>query len=327
MSNRNPVLVTGAGGRVGSLGPTIIRMLLDKGQAVRAFVRHDDERAQSMRRLGAEVFVGDLLDIADVAAALRGCRRVYFSMGLSPYYIDANVLMAAAARAQGDIEVFVNISEYEQSYMTYDKMTAPREERLAWLGGIAANWSPQQRAHWLSEQVLNWSGLPVVNIRATMFVENPILAWFPVKALLEAGELRLPFGTQKIAPIAGYDVAEVCAKVLIDPREHISKSYELTGPVLMDMHTMAKEYEAALGRKVLYVPQQIETWIENHIDKDLGVRDPHVAEHLRTLIRLVAGGRYDVVTDQLERLLERAPKPVQWALENSPRIRKEVPVA
>jgi uncharacterized protein YbjT (DUF2867 family) len=324
MLNRNPVLVTGAGGRVGSLGPTMIRMLLDGGEAVRAFVRHDDERAQSLRRLGAEVFVGDLLDIADVAAALQGCRRVYFSMGLSPYYIDANILMAAAARAQGDIEAFVNISEYEQSYMTYDKMTAPREERRAWLGGIAANWSPQQRAHWISEQVLNWSGLPVINIRATMFVENPILAWFPVKALLEAGELRLPFGTQKIAPIAGFDVAEVCAKILMDPRKHISKSYELTGPVLMDMHGLAKEYEAALGRGVSYVSQQIEPWIENYIDNDLGVRDPHVAEHLRTLVRLVAGGRYDVVTDQLERLLQRAPRTARWALENSPRIRKEV---
>jgi len=322
--NRNPILVTGAGGRVGSLGPTMIRMLLDQGQAVRAFVRHDDERAQSLRDLGAQVFVGDLLNVADVAAALRGCGRVYFSMGLSPYYIDANILMAAAARAQGGIEVFVNISEYEQSYMTYDKMTAPREERLAWLGGLAADWSPQQRAHWISEQVLNWSGLPVVNIRATIFVENPLLSWFPVEAALDAGELRLPFGTQKMAPIAGFDVAEVCAKILIDPQAHISKAHELTGPELMDMRGLAKDYEAVLGRSVAYVPQQIEPWIENHIDKDLGARDPHVAQHLRTLVRLVAGGRYDVVTDQLERLLQRAPTTVRAALQSSPRIRKEL---
>lgn len=324
MLKRNPILVTGAGGRVGSLGPTMIRMLLDKGQAVRAFVRQDDERAQALRAMGAEVFVGDLLDIADVAAALQGCRRVYFSMGLSPYYVDANILMAAAARAQGDIEAFVNISEYEQSYMTYEKMAAPRGDRQAWLGGVAANWSPQQRAHWISEQVLNWSGLPVVNIRATIFVENPLLSWFPLKAALDAGELRLPFGTQKIAPIAGFDVAEVCANIVSDPQAHISRSYDLTGPELMDMQGIAREYEAALGRSVSYVPQQIEPWIENHIDKDLGKRDQHVAEHLRTLVRLVAGGRYDVVNDQLERLLQRAPKTVRWALQNSPRVRKEL---
>jgi len=47
-----------------------------------------------------------------------------------------------------------------------------------------------------------------------------------------------------------------------------------------------------------------------------------VAEHLKTLTRLVAGGRYDVVTDQLGNLLGRRPKTVRWALENNPRIRK-----
>jgi len=72
-------------------------------------------------------------------------------------------------------------------------------------------------------------------IRATMFVENPILSWFPLKQLLGASELHLPFGTQKIAPIAVYDVAEVCTNVLIDPSAHISMSYELTGPELKDV--------------------------------------------------------------------------------------------
>ncbi|WP_234443211.1 hypothetical protein [Streptomyces cellulosae] len=39
---------------------------------MRAFVRRDDKRAQSLREAGAEVFVGDLLKLADVAAALKG---------------------------------------------------------------------------------------------------------------------------------------------------------------------------------------------------------------------------------------------------------------
>ena len=32
--------------------------------------------------------------------------------------------------------------------------------------------SHQQRQHWLSEQALAWSGLPVVTIRPTMFLES-----------------------------------------------------------------------------------------------------------------------------------------------------------
>ncbi|MFF7160210.1 hypothetical protein ACFZBP_02245 [Streptomyces sp. NPDC008086] len=66
---------------------------------------------KGLRQAGAEVFVGDLLTIADVTAALKGARRPYLS--LSPYCTDAVSLMAAAARAHGDIEVFFNISEYE----------------------------------------------------------------------------------------------------------------------------------------------------------------------------------------------------------------------
>ncbi|WP_431914468.1 NAD(P)H-binding protein [Nonomuraea jabiensis] len=201
MSERHPILITGAAGHIGGVSRTIVDMLLDQGHPVRAFVRQDDDRAQALRQAGAEVFVGDLLTIADVTAALKGVRRIYFSMSLSPYYTDAVSLMAAAARAQGDIEVFVNMSEYEQSFMTFEKMTAPAEERRAWLGGLVANWSPQQRAHWVAERVLEWSGLPTVNIRAAIFVENPLMTWLAL-APLSKGELRLPFGHHRFAPIA-----------------------------------------------------------------------------------------------------------------------------
>ncbi|MEU9190786.1 NmrA family NAD(P)-binding protein [Streptomyces sp. NPDC048484] len=320
MPERNPILITGAAGEIGGVSRTIVDMLLEQGYPVRAFVRQDDERAHSLRQAGADVFVGDLLTIADVTAALKGVRRIYFSMSLSPYYTDAVSLMAAAARAQGDIEVFVNISEYEQSFMTFDKMTAPEEERRAWLGGLIADWSPQQRAHWIAEQVLDWSGLPTVNVRAAMFVENPLMTWLALESL-SRGELRLPFGNHRLAPIAGYDVAELCVKILTDPAPHISKSYDLNGPELKDMHEFAEDYAAVLGRPVTYVPVEIETWNETYVDTALA-SFPHTAEHLKTLTRLMGGGGYRGTTNQLETLLGRPPKTVRWALENHPRIRK-----
>ena len=255
-----------------------------------------------------------------MTAALKGVRRIYFSMSLSPYYTDAVSLMAVAARAQGDIEVFVNISEYEQSFMTFDKMTAPEEERRAWLGGLIADWSPQQPAHWIAEQVLDWSGLPTVNIRGAMFVENPLMTWLALEPLSK-GELRLPFGDHRLAPIAGYDVAELCVKILTDPVPHISKSYDLNGPELKDMHGFAEDYAAVLGRPVTYVPEDVETWNETYVDTALAAF-PHTAEHLKTLTRLMGGGGYRGATDQLETLLGRSPKTVRWALENHPRIQK-----
>jgi len=66
-----PILVTGAGGQIGSVSAMIVEQLLKHGEQVRAFVRTDDARADRLRGLGAETFVGDLFDPADVVAALR----------------------------------------------------------------------------------------------------------------------------------------------------------------------------------------------------------------------------------------------------------------
>ena len=103
MPQRNPILITGAAGEIGGVSRTMVEMLLDQEHPLRAFVRRDDERAHALRQAGAEVFVGDLLNIADVTAAWKGCRRVYFSMSLSPYYTDAVTLMAAAVLTAGPV--------------------------------------------------------------------------------------------------------------------------------------------------------------------------------------------------------------------------------
>jgi nucleoside-diphosphate-sugar epimerase len=58
-----PILVTGAAGRVGAVGRTVTELLLKQGKAVRAMARNEDQRAQALRDMGAEVVTGDLLDI------------------------------------------------------------------------------------------------------------------------------------------------------------------------------------------------------------------------------------------------------------------------
>lgn len=146
------------------------------------------------------------------------------------------------------------------------------------------------------------------------------MTWLALEPL-SRGELRLPFGDHRLAPIAGYDVAEVCAKILADPAPHISKSYELNGPEAKDMHGFAEDFAAVLGRPVTYVPEDVETWNETYVDTALAAI-PHTAEHLKTLTRLMGGGGYRGTTDQLETLLGRPPKTVRWALENHPRIQK-----
>ena len=85
----NPILVTGAAGAVGGIGRNLTEFLLARGHKVRALVRREDERAEVLRRLGAEVVEGDLTDLASMHRAIEGVRRIYFGMSVSPAYLEA----------------------------------------------------------------------------------------------------------------------------------------------------------------------------------------------------------------------------------------------
>ncbi len=91
-----PILVTGAAGRVGAIGRTIVDLLRQGGLPVRALVRRNDERADALRATGADVVIGDLTNPSDVVRALADCRSIYFGMSVSQAYLEATVIAAAA---------------------------------------------------------------------------------------------------------------------------------------------------------------------------------------------------------------------------------------
>lgn len=286
MISGGPTLVTGAAGRVGGVGRAIVEILRRQGLPVRALVHREDESAESLRAAGAEVVVGDLTRAADVARALAGCRRLYFGMSVSASYLEASVTTAAVARERGDLEIFVNISQMTVSQMSLTEMTD----------------SPQQRQHWLAEQVLNWSGLPVVHLRATVFLQNPFFLAWAAESIAKDNTIRLPFGSGRTSPVDALDVAEVAAAILASPANHVGKVYELTGPRSEDMHAMAAEYSTALGRIVAYVDVPFEEWRDEL--RSLNLPD-HVFKHLLTMARLHAANRYDRFTHDIEKVIGR----------------------
>jgi len=287
MESNIPILVTGAAGGVGGVGGTIVEMLRQRGLPVRALVHRQDERSEALRAIGAEVVVGDLTRAEDVARALAGCRRLYFGMSVSAHYLEATVIAAAVAREQGGLEVLVNISQMTVSQMSLTEMTD----------------SPQQRQHWLAEQVLNWSGLPVVHLRATVFLQNPFFLAWAAESIARDGTIRLPFGSGRTSPVDARDVAAVAAAILANPTPHLGKVYELTGPRSQDMQAVAGEYSDALGRTITYVNVPFEEWR----DRELRSRNlpDHVFEHVATMARLHAANRYDRLTHDVEAVTGR----------------------
>jgi uncharacterized protein YbjT (DUF2867 family) len=290
MADNELILVTGAAGQHGAVGGTVTGLLLDRGFPVRAMVRRDDDRAADLRAAGAEVVVGDLLDPADVYRVVSGSRRVYFGMSVSAGYLEASVTMAAVAREVG-VNALVNMSQMTVSQMSIQNTTR----------------SPQQRQHWLSEQAFAWSGVPVVTIRPTVFLEGFFLP-LTAQSVRDRSRIELPFGRGKTSPVSTVDVARVIADVLTDPGSHLGRIYELTGPRSQDMDAVAREYSAALNREITYSDIPAEDW-ERQLKK-AGLPE-HLTHHLVTMAELNRAGRYDRMADGVERVTGRSPMSVR----------------
>src|SRR5882762_11823237 len=127
-----PILVTGAAGRVGGIGRTLTELLLKQGKAVRAMVRNEDERAQALREMGAEVVVGNLLDLDSMHRAIAGCETMYFGMSVSDDYLAATVNTAAVAKHHS-VKAFINMSQMTVSQMSITETTASPQHKLQWL--------------------------------------------------------------------------------------------------------------------------------------------------------------------------------------------------
>ena len=253
-------------------------------------VRGEDERAQALRDMGAEVVVGNLLDLDSMHRVIAGCDTMYFGMSVSDEYLAATVNTAAVAKHHG-VKAFINISQMTLSQMSVTQTTA----------------SPQHKLQWLSEQALNWSGLPVVHVRPTVFLEGFFLN-FTSDSVKESNQIRLPFGEGKTSPIAAQDVARVITALLTDPQPHIGKIYHLTGPQSENMQFFAQEYSKALGRTITFQDIPLEPWRNALLERGWPV---HVVNHLATMADMHRAGRYDRMSDDVLTLTGQGPLSVQ----------------
>jgi uncharacterized protein YbjT (DUF2867 family) len=285
-------LITGAGGGVGGVSRLVVEQLLSHGEAVRAMVHREDSRADELRAVGAEVVVGDLTNPVDVAAAMYGIPRMFFNMSVSAGYLEATAIVCAAAEDGDGLEVLVNMSQ-----MTVSQMTAASTDE-----------SHQQRLHWLAEAVIGWSGVPAVQIRPTVFLDNPFFTVLAARSIRENGQLALPFGTGRTSPIATTDVAAVVATVLRAPEDHLGAVYELTGPAALNISELAEQYAKALDRPITAARLSYDQWLEHVTEAGL---DPHIQQHVATMARLHREDRYNRLTHDVENLTGHPPQSVQ----------------
>jgi uncharacterized protein YbjT (DUF2867 family) len=281
------ILVTGAaGGRrqgpsaQGSTGYHVTRLLLERGEPVRALVHQLDERSDELRDLGAEVVEGDLLDVRSVRAAVAGVARAYFTYPVRDGLLEATANLAVAARDAG-VERVVNLSQL------LSRTTA------------GAQPTPHQNRHWLAEQILDWAGVGAVHINAVVFYEN--LRAMASGSLANAGAIALPWGpaSTRIPMISAYDVARVAVGALTGPALANGTVLPLIGDVVTNQQ-IAEAFGETLGRPVPYVALDDDQWLQ--AIAGAGINDVAI-EHLVHLWRYLRSADVDYeVTDTIERL-------------------------
>ena len=284
-----PVLVTSAaGGRQGKTGRHVSEMLLKRGIPVRAFVHQIDERSESLRALGAEIFEGDFLDVRSVQRAVKGTSAVYFAYPVQDGLLDASAAMALAAREAG-------ISRLVNLVMLQSSVDAP---------------TPRMRQNYLSEQVFEWAGIGAVHVRATVFYEN--LGSQVRQSLPAQGAVRLPWGkeTTVLPLVAAEDVARVAVGLLTSPSLPANAAYPVIGSVI-SLKDIVATFGRVMGKSVRYEETTDDEWRNDAIARGYNA---HALAHLSALWKALRAAGLDpdrarfAVTDTIEKLGGARPK-------------------
>ena len=233
--SRAKTLVTGATGLTGS---HTVQLLLKRGHTVRVLAHNEDERSMRLQELGAEVVIGDLLKLNDVRLALAGIRGACFVYPLSPTLVQATAIFAQAAK-EAEVNIVANMSQ--------------------WNSRPSAK-SPATINHWLSEQVFDWSAVPVAHLRATFFSEW--LLW--VARSIRQGLMTMPWdANSRFSPVATEDLAHVIVGILENPAAHRGQTYPLCGPAVLSYAEVAQIASRALGRQITYQQASVDAFAES----------------------------------------------------------------
>ncbi|CAG4903555.1 NmrA family NAD(P)-binding protein [Paraburkholderia gardini] len=217
-------LVTGSTGATGA--PTV-RFLLENGHQVVALVRREDNRSKALKELGAEIVLGDMLKIEDVRGTMKGVDGAYFCYPLTQGAVEATAIFAQAA------------SEHNVKQIVYMSHRQSRSHAR----------SPATMNHWLSEQILDRSGVPTAHLRVNFFSE-----WMLYTAAeIRAGRYLTPFDPEsRFVPIAAVDIARVVVKILENPDAFGSKVIPVTGSREVSHIELAGILATTLGKDVRF---------------------------------------------------------------------------
>ncbi len=221
------ILIGGVTGRVGSA--TAMKLLEDPPMRVRGLTR-DAQKAGQLGLPNLAIVEADLANRSAVAVAMEDVDRALLVVGNSEqqFELECNFINAATEAGVGHI---VKVSSMEAG-----------PEAVA----------PIPRLHHKAESLIKDQAAAWTMLQPNFFMQNFLLYAQSIKA---GAQFALPFGQAKVSPVDCADVGAAAASVLRDPRNHVNKTYQLTGGELIDFEQIAQVMSQVLGKSIQYVDQ------------------------------------------------------------------------
>lgn len=221
-----PILVTGA---TGAQGGAVTRALLARGHRVRALTRNPDRvAAQELRRLGADVALGDFDDPATLREAVDGVRAVFAVT--TPFGSDTD------AETRHGIALVDAAQDVDHIVFT----SASNADR----GTGVPHFDSKRRI----EEHLVRTGPRWTILGPAAFIDDKFGDW--TLTGLRQGTLSLPMPSDRaLHLVAVRDIAEVAALAFEQPARFAGRRLDLAGEALTPA-AMAEALTAAIGHPI-----------------------------------------------------------------------------
>lgn len=283
-------------GATGYVGGRLVARLEREGTTVRCLARRPEALAGRVAG-STEVVQGDCLRPETLAPALRGVDTAYYlvhSMGSGSRFAT---LDETAARHFGEAARAAGV------------------RRIVYLGGLGAEGeglSEHLRSRQRSGEVLRASGVPVVELRASIIVGSGSLSYEMVRALVE----RLPVMVcprwvgVRTQPIAIDDVVDYLLAAR-DLPEGADGVYEIGGPDVVSYREIMLEYARQRGLRRWLIPVPLLTPRLSSLW--LGLVTPLYARVGRKLIESLRNSTV-VTSDRARAAFPVRPRPLREAI-------------
>jgi uncharacterized protein YbjT (DUF2867 family) len=245
------VLVFGA---TGAQGSPVAKLLIEKGNAVRAASR-DATRAAQLYGPAVEAIAADLADVESLKRAFDGVDAAFFHMPLPKNVADIPVHLNNALQAAREAAL-------PRLVFTTSGTT---DERLAANPMVAGNLAA-------ASAVLS-SGVPAVVLKPTMYLQN-LLQPQNLSDMLNEGVLRYPplQSARKISWTALEDQAAFAVAALTEEKA-VGRAFQIASPEPVDGTRLTALLSEKIGREIRFeppTPEEFGAVIAGFYGKDAG---------------------------------------------------------